>query len=95
MDNNKDKSIIGNLCKEYREKTLGITQERFGIEHHVPYAAVVRFEQGRSKSMWILFEYMKAGFKPPLTDDILYEDVYGNSVNGSNLSIRCEKERFL
>lgn len=73
----KPKSI-NYQCKEFRE-SLGLSQAQFALKHKMLPSQVARFEQGRSKNMFILLEYMKEGFEPPLeSGNLFYDEFWGD-----------------
>lgn len=76
---------IGDKCLKFREYTLKITRLEFSKETGLSVSQIRHFEQGRSRNMMILIEYMRRGLSIlDLVKDIDTARILSNADNKSS-----------
>ena len=53
--------MIGYICERYRVECLGMTRKQFSNETGLSVSQIRHFEQGRSRNMKILLQYIRLG----------------------------------
>ena len=79
MENANTLKIVGNICKEFRRKRLGITQKEVARENGYSVENVSSFENGRTNNALLFVWYFLNG----LDIDFFYNELDGGVGNGT------------